>query len=260
MRYRDLDRVMNDPATFSSARGGIILEEMEPDALEARRSMMETDPPRHTRMRKIVSPLFTPRAIREYEPFCRDLARAVLDRALPLGEFDFVDEISRQLPIRVLARILGVPDEDTDRLIAWGDRMIGNMDPEYADLLVDRDDTSAYRHHRGGPGWAAGPRGRQGRGLVHLGQPRRGGLPRPRPVRRHPDTESGGRVRQRRPALLPGRPPGAHGDPGDVRRAPPPPARHRADRPGPQAAVELHQRREAHAGAGPGGLSYPLPW
>jgi cytochrome P450 len=145
MRYHDLDRVMNDPATFSSARGGIILEEMEPDALEARRSMMETDPPRHTRMRKIVSPLFTPRAIREYEPFCRDLARAVVDRALPKGEFDFVDEVARQLPIRVLARILGVPDEDTDRLIEWGDRMIGNMDPEYADLLVDRDDTTAYR-------------------------------------------------------------------------------------------------------------------
>jgi cytochrome P450 len=145
MRYLDLDRVMNDAATFSSGRAGIILEEMEPDALEARRSMMETDPPRHSRLRRIVSPLFTPRAIREYEPFCRDLARSVLDRALPLGEFDFVDEIARQLPIRVLARILGVPDQDTDRLIEWGDRMIGNMDPEYADLLVDRDDTSAYR-------------------------------------------------------------------------------------------------------------------
>jgi cytochrome P450 len=145
MRYGDLDRVMNQPAVFSSARGGIILEEMEPDALEARRSMMENDPPRHTRLRRIVSPLFTPRAIREYEPFCRELAQGVLERALPQGEFDFVDDVSRQLPIRVLARILGVPDEDTDRLITWGDRMIGNMDPEYADLLVDRDDTSAYR-------------------------------------------------------------------------------------------------------------------
>jgi cytochrome P450 len=144
-RYRDLDAVINDPATFSSARGGVILEEMAPDELEARCSMMETDPPRHTRLRRIVSPLFSPRAIREYEPFCRELARDVLDRALPLGELDFVEDVARQLPIRVLARILGVPDEDTDQLIAWGDQMIGNMDPEFTHAVVGRDDTSAYR-------------------------------------------------------------------------------------------------------------------
>src|SRR5262249_20448398 len=144
MRHADLDHVMNHPADFCSAKG-ITFEEMEPDALEARRSMMETDPPRHTRLRRIVSPLFTPRAMREYEPFCRDLARQVLDRALPQGSFDFVEDISRQLPIRVLARVLGVPDEDTEQLITWGDRMIGNLDPEYSDAVVDRVDTSEYR-------------------------------------------------------------------------------------------------------------------
>lgn len=143
-RYGDLDRIINDPATFSSAQG-ITLEEMRPDELAARRSMMETDPPRHTRLRRIVSPLFSPRAIRDYEPFCRELARDIVDRALELGEFDFVEEISRQLPIRVLARILGVPDEDTDQLITWGDRMIGNQDPEFTDAVVGRDDTSAFR-------------------------------------------------------------------------------------------------------------------
>ena len=144
-RHADLEAVIKDPATFSSARGGVILEEMQPDEMEARRSMMETDAPRHTRLRRIVSPQFGPRAIREYEPFARDLARRVLDRALPLGEFDFVEHVSREFPIRVLARILGVPDEDTDQLIAWGDRMIGNMDPEFTDAVVGRDDTSAYR-------------------------------------------------------------------------------------------------------------------
>lgn len=144
-KYRDVETVMREPARFSSERGGVILEEMAPDEMAARQSMMELDPPRHTRMRKIVSPLFTPRAVREYEGYCRELARGVLDRALAKSELDFVEEISAQLPIRVLARILGVPYEDTDKLIHWGDRMIGNADPEYADLLVDKDDTSAYR-------------------------------------------------------------------------------------------------------------------
>ena len=145
MKHDDVDTVLNDPSTFSSQRAGVILEEMAPDELQARRSMMELDPPRHTRMRKIVSPLFTPRAVREYEGYCRDLARQILDRALERQEFDFVEEISAQLPIRVLARILGVPDDDTDQLIAWGDRMIGNADPEYTDAVVDKVDTSAYR-------------------------------------------------------------------------------------------------------------------
>jgi cytochrome P450 len=144
-KYRDLETVMHDPLTFSAEKAGVILEEMAPDELAARQSMMETDPPRHTRLRKIVSPLFTPRAVKEYEGYCRELARDILDKALAEREFDFVEEISRQLPIRVLARILGVPYEDTDRLIEWGDRMIGNADPEYADLVVGRDDTSQYR-------------------------------------------------------------------------------------------------------------------
>jgi cytochrome P450 len=144
-KYHDVETVIDDPATFSSERGGVILEEMASDELEARKSMMETDPPRHTRMRKIASPLFTPRAMREYEGYCRDIARDVLDKALAKGEFDFVLDVAKELPIRVLVRILGVPDEDTDRLIEWGDTMIGNTDPEYTSLVIDRDDTSDYR-------------------------------------------------------------------------------------------------------------------
>jgi cytochrome P450 len=143
-RHRDVAAVVNDPATFSSARG-VTLEEMLPDELEARRSMMETDPPRHSRMRRIVSPLFSRRSIGEYEGFCRELARGVVERTLPREEFDFVEEVSRQLPIRVLARVLGVPDDEVDRLIDWGDQMIGNMDPEFTQAVVGRDDTSAYR-------------------------------------------------------------------------------------------------------------------
>jgi cytochrome P450 len=143
-RHRDVAAVVNDPRTFSSA-SGVTLEEMRPDELAARRSMMEIDPPGHSRLRRIVSPMFSRRAIGGYESFCRDLARGVLDRALPQGELDFVEDVARQLPIRVLARILGVPDQDTGKLIAWGDRMIGNMDPEFAQVVVGRDDTSAYR-------------------------------------------------------------------------------------------------------------------
>jgi cytochrome P450 len=107
--------------------------------------MLETDPPRHTRLRGLVGPPFTPRAIKAYELVLRELTAAVLDRALPLREFDFVEEVAKQLPIRVLARLLGAPDEDTDPLIDWGDRMIGNTDPELADVLHDSPESDRYR-------------------------------------------------------------------------------------------------------------------
>ena len=69
--------------------------------MTARRSMLETDPPRHTRLRGLVGPPFTPRAVKAYEVALRELTRAILDRAIPLGEFDFIEEIAKELPIRV---------------------------------------------------------------------------------------------------------------------------------------------------------------
>ena len=81
---------------------------------------------------------FTPRAVAAYENLLRELTRAILDEALPLGEFDFVEEVATQLPIQVLCRILGVPPEDNQLLIDWGDRMIGNTDPDLSDISYER--------------------------------------------------------------------------------------------------------------------------
>lgn len=143
-RHADVVSVSRDTKTFSSAQGAN-LEDLDEEMMAARRSMLETDPPRHTRLRGLVGPPFTPRAVKAYELALRELTREILDRALPLGEFDFVEEIAKELPIRVLARLLGTPDSDTDRLIDWGDRMIANTDPDYADVLHDSPESEAYR-------------------------------------------------------------------------------------------------------------------
>ena len=143
-RHSDVVSVSRDTKTFSSAQGAN-LEDLDEEMMAARRSMLETDPPRHTRLRGLVGPPFTPRAVKAYELALRELTREILDRALPLGEFDFVEEIAKELPIRVLARLLGTPESDTDRLIDWGDRMIANTDPDYADVLHDSPASEAYR-------------------------------------------------------------------------------------------------------------------
>jgi cytochrome P450 len=144
-RYDDLTAIHMDWETYSSELGAVSLEELDDEQLAIRRSMLETDPPRHTELRKVCSRRFSARGVGQYEDWIRDVAREVLDEALPQGEFDFVSEISRDLPIRFLCSIFTVPQEDAPRLISWGDNMIANQDPDLSAAVVDRVDTEAYR-------------------------------------------------------------------------------------------------------------------
>ena len=144
-RYKDLTSIHMDWQTYSSELGAVALEELDPEQLEVRKSMLETDPPRHTELRSICSKRFSARGVGVYEDYIRDIARGVLDRALEKQEFDFVSEISRELPIRFLCSIFTVPQDDAPQLIAWGDQMIANQDPELSRAVIDREDTEAYR-------------------------------------------------------------------------------------------------------------------
>jgi cytochrome P450 len=144
-RYDDVVAVMKDWKTFSSETGATALEDLDPDQIEARKSMLDTDPPEHSRLRSIVNKGFTPRAVAAYEELLRQLTRQILDEALPKGEFDFVEEIAKQLPIQVLCRILGVPLKDDEQLIEWGDKMIGNTDPDSGGLHPASPESAKFR-------------------------------------------------------------------------------------------------------------------
>jgi cytochrome P450 len=144
-RYEDLTAVHMDWETFSSEIGAVAIEELDAEQLEIRKSMLETDPPRHTELRKICSKRFSARGVGKYEDWIRDVARGVLDTALANEEFDFVTEISRELPIRFLCSIFTVPQEDAPQLISWGDQMIANQDPEISAAVPDMVDTEEYR-------------------------------------------------------------------------------------------------------------------
>jgi cytochrome P450 len=143
-KHSDVSMASRDFGRFTASRG-IRIEQMAPDELEARRTMMEFDPPEHARLRRLVQPGFTPKVVATYEAAFRVLAGHVLDTVLPLGEFDFVTEVSRELPIRLLCRLLGVPESNAARLVGWGDQMISNADPEYTPVVIDKVDTEEYR-------------------------------------------------------------------------------------------------------------------
>jgi cytochrome P450 len=143
-RYQDILAVSHSTQTFSSARG-IRLEEMSEEELRARRTMMEMDPPEHTSYRRMVQPPFSNREVMAVEEGIRLLARAVVDGVYGLGEFDFVDAIARQLPMRMLGKMLGIPDRDGPWLVKKGDALIGNTDPEFTTHPVGLVDTDEYR-------------------------------------------------------------------------------------------------------------------
>jgi cytochrome P450 len=144
MGYSDIVKVLRDSETFTSERF-TNLEEVDAEQEQARRSLLETDGLRHRALRRMLQGEFTPQAVSKYETFLRGLTATTLDNAFAKGEFDFVEDVSADFPIRVLARILDVPDEDTGQLIDWGNRMIGNTDPEHADVLMEDPESEKYR-------------------------------------------------------------------------------------------------------------------
>jgi cytochrome P450 len=103
------------------------------------------DPPEHTDYRRIVQPPFTYREVSAAEEGIRLLARSVIDELERRPRFDFVEQVARPLPMRMLGKMLGIPDEDGPWLVRQGDALIGNTDPEFTTHPVDLVDTSLYR-------------------------------------------------------------------------------------------------------------------
>ncbi|UJA19832.1 cytochrome P450 [Thermoleophilia bacterium SCSIO 60948] len=142
-RFDDIVAVHKDWRSFSSERGGTSLQDLEPDEIEARKSMIDMDPPPHNKLRAIVNRDFTPRAVRVFEERIRGLIDRILDDALERGEVEFVEDVAAELPMRVFAEMLGVPETDHRLLVELGDRMLGQDDPEHA---IDPEVARANRH------------------------------------------------------------------------------------------------------------------
>ena len=144
-RYEDIEAIDKDPDSFTSTKF-TNLEEPPEEFQELRRSILESDGPRHLALRKLLMRDFTPAQLRRYEDFLRGLAALTVETALAQQEMDFVDAIAADYPIAVLARLLDTPEEMTPQLIAWGNEIVGFSDPEYARVLVNSEEAEKYRH------------------------------------------------------------------------------------------------------------------
>jgi cytochrome P450 len=143
-RHADVLTLIRDVELLSSARG-IRIEDQSPDEIEARKTFQETDPPQHRYFRMLVNRAFSKMTMAAYAPQIRQMIAEIVEPAFEQREFDAVEAIARQLPMRMLAQILGIPREDAPFLVAKGDALLSNADPDYTDFVIDKVDTEQYR-------------------------------------------------------------------------------------------------------------------
>ncbi len=132
-RYDDIVTVLRDTDAYTSRHGVISLDDFDDEQNESRRTLLETDPPRHTTLRKVTSRQFTPRAVRAFQEFVRACARAFVEESMLAGGVDVVDALSKQIPILTLCKVMGIPPDRRADMIRWSDALIGTDDPEYID-------------------------------------------------------------------------------------------------------------------------------
>ncbi len=132
--YEGCVGVNRDYEHFSSAAKTSLFQDFDDELIEQQRMMMvNMDPPMHTRYRRLVNKGFTPRMIRDLEARVVESTDAILDEVCEQGSADFVETISAELPLQVIAELMGVPQEDRHLVFDWSNRMIGANDPEFQD-------------------------------------------------------------------------------------------------------------------------------
>ncbi len=118
MKYEDVYGALRDHETFSSQPHPSLKERLGP-----RLVLIQDDPPRHTRFRRLVNKAFTPRRVAELEPWIARVARELLDE-MGAGEVDVVESYTIPLPVKVIARLLGIPGEDYAIFKRWSDALL----------------------------------------------------------------------------------------------------------------------------------------
>jgi cytochrome P450 len=147
-RYDDCFQLLRDPSTsVASDLTGDDDDEYRRQRLEMfeevfpgrepqeSKSMLFSDPPDHTRMRKLVSKVFTPRRVEELRPMVQQLVDETLEPIAPRGEMDLIAELAFPLPFTVISEMLGMPDADRDQLREWSGKMVKMLDP-----IMSQDD------------------------------------------------------------------------------------------------------------------------
>jgi cholest-4-en-3-one 26-monooxygenase len=136
-RHEDIKSISRNGDLWSTNRKGAVMRMPDgttPDQLELTKALLiNHDAPEHTRLRKIVSRLFTPRSVAALEEKLAVAAREIVRSAAEKESGNFVDDIAMRLPLLAIADLIGVPEADREKLFHWTNAIMNTEDPDFAD-------------------------------------------------------------------------------------------------------------------------------
>ncbi|MGW6118040.1 cytochrome P450 [Nocardia sp. NPDC055165] len=147
-KHEDIKEVSRNPELFSSERKGSVIRlpgEVTPEQIELTGALLlNMDPPKHTKIRRIIAKGFTPRAVEGLRAALTERAGAIVAAARAAGGGDFVEQVACELPLQAIAELVGVPQQDRRKLFDWSNQMLNYDDPEYGDATTtDASSTAA---------------------------------------------------------------------------------------------------------------------
>ncbi|MGH9088663.1 MAG: cytochrome P450 [Acidimicrobiales bacterium] len=136
-RHADIVEVSRHPELYRSGQGAVSVIDMPEEMVEYFSGMISTDNPRHARLRRIVSAVFTPRMVRSIEHHIEEVAAKIVDRVSPLGECDFVTDVAARLPLQVICEMMGIPESCYHDVYRCSNIILSEGDLEYIPEDVD---------------------------------------------------------------------------------------------------------------------------
>jgi cholest-4-en-3-one 26-monooxygenase len=131
-RYDDVRCVSRDHETFSAELGSTFVQDQTPEALEViRMTILNMDPPKHSRYRRLVSAGFTPRMIGRLIDRIQERAVGIVAGIEGRDEVEFVEEVAAELPLQMICEMIGVPDEDRHLIFDWSNQLVGFQDEDF---------------------------------------------------------------------------------------------------------------------------------
>ncbi|MGZ4694778.1 MAG: cytochrome P450 [Acidimicrobiales bacterium] len=141
LRHADVTHVARHPLVFSAERGGVVLEDLDPEQLAMMQDMiLSMDPPRHADYRRNVAPHFKARVMAGIEDQVRDQCRSIMAGAAERGDVDFVHDVCAPLPTQIIGELVGIPAEDRPNIHHWAERITGGQDDEIAAIDESQGD------------------------------------------------------------------------------------------------------------------------
>lgn len=151
-RHQDIKEISRDNELWSTNEKGVVMrlpEGVTAEQLELTKALLiNHDPPEHTRLRKLVSRLFTPRSVASLEEKLASAARDIVRAAAEKDTGNFVDDIAMKLPLLAIADLIGVPEADREQLFAWTNAVMNTDDPDFdSDPMTAHAELMAYAYN-----------------------------------------------------------------------------------------------------------------